>query len=335
MIERVRATTETVPELLSPRYYQSRLLAYAALELGYKVEVYRGVNIVKFSHGGKSVFIADTRLPINSAAAAQMADDKFLTSTVLHNADVPVARSVKVTRAQFESGDWSRADVRFPVVVKPAVGSFRGIGVITNIKNQKELEKALRTSFKEHGSILIEEFYAGMQDYRVLVIDSRVVGVVLRVPAHVVGDGKHTVRELLKMKNETPYQGDKPKFEITVDAETRKLLREQRLTMDSIPKKKRHVQLKRVCNTGAGGEVHDVTDKICPENKRLAVKAAKAMEMRVAGHDFYCKDISKPLDKTGGVILEVNHCPGITLHHYPKTGKPQNVARMLVQAFFQ
>lgn len=323
-------------ELIDSLMPVSRLLAWEAFRLGYDISLYQGRSMFRVSDGMRFFDIAGTLLPFNSMSAYKISENKFYTNMILAGAGIPVPSFTQVKEKMFRSNLWSMAGVRFPVVVKPAAGTYKGVGVITNIRDKKTLVRHLRDSFKKHkGSMLVEEYHKYEHDYRVLVLDGKVIAVTRRIPAYVIGDGNSTIRTLIEKKNQTRKQFEPiPLSPIEIDTELRSHLQSQRLTLRTRPKEGHYIKLKNVSNFGAGGEAENVTNKICKANKDLAVKAARLMNLRFAGIDILCSDIGKSITRTGGVIVELNARPGFYTHLYPTIGRPNNVACKVIRALF-
>lgn len=315
----------------------SGLYLEAAYSLGAKVVAYPHINTFKIQKDAKWYFFQGAATPLDQYSHGKIADDKYRTNLLLAEAGVPVSQSVVIRKQDFEDNNWDVSSLRFPVVAKPLAGTVKGNGVITNIKTKKELERILADKFQRRKRVLVEEFQEDLIDYRVLALDGKVIGVLERKAAYVIGDGAHTIRELIGLKNRERKAFPHAKLgKIAVNGkELLRKLASQRLSLDSIPKKNAYVRLKNVCNLGAGGEVVDVTDAICKENKDIARKAAKALNLRLAGFDFLCNDIGKPIDKTGGVVIEVNQHPDIAMHHFPQAGKSRNVTKKIIKAFYK
>ncbi|PIW36698.1 MAG: hypothetical protein COW24_04000 [Candidatus Kerfeldbacteria bacterium CG15_BIG_FIL_POST_REV_8_21_14_020_45_12] len=332
----IRITKDNAQSLLGNLRPLSRLLAEEALDLKYRVDVYEDLNIFRVSCGRQSHFIRGAITSLNNYVGADIADHKFYTNSILRDAGIPVPRSVRIQKKSFAKGDWSVSGLRAPLVVKPTYGTLKGLGVVTNISGQRDLMRYLKKGFQTYSSILVEEFHQDLNDYRVLVLDNKVIGVLHRIPAYVVGDGVSNIGALIREKNEKRKQVHEIKLgPISIDAELKNKLKSQRLNMRSIPSADRRVMLKNVCNFGAGGEVHDVTDKISKANVELALRICKVMNLRLAGLDFLCTDISKSVRHTDGVVLELNQHPDFAMHHFPQEGKARNVSRQIVRAMFK
>lgn len=314
----------------------NRLLADAAFRMKYRVIAYPELNMFRVSGKGKTRLVLGVCTPINNFASARVVDNKYATNKLLEEAGIPVSKSVRVSRDKFYSGDWSLEDLEYPLVVKPLRDSLKGKGVLTNLGSRRIVEKSLKRAFQTRKNMLIEEYQKGLEDFRVLVVDGKVVAALHRVRPYVVGDGKRTIKRLIEEKNTVRKASKKIKLGLIVpDIELKNTLRSQGLRLSSVPRAGKKVTLKNVCNLGNGGEVHDVTDEISEENKKLAVKVAKVLDLRLAGLDFLCEDISKSLKKTGGVIIEVNEHPDIAMHHFPQVGESRDVALAIMKAFFK
>lgn len=219
--------------------------------------------------------------------------------------------------------------INFPVVVKPLRESLSN-GVTVNIRDFKRLKEAIKVA-KEYGhKFLIEEFLIG-QNYRVTVVDGKVIGACLRNYPQVIGDERHTVKELIGIKNKDPRRGTDKNFTlqpVKIDGDlTHELLIEQKLTLNSIPKKNQVVILNKKINLGSGADTVDVTDLIHPEISELSSRVAEIFDAKVLGLDLLTPDISQaPSEKNFVSTIEVNAHPFIDMHHYPYQGKPRNIA---------
>ncbi|MDE5415823.1 ATP-binding protein [Alkalihalobacterium chitinilyticum] len=222
-------------------------------------------------------------------------------------------------------------ELGYPLVLKPTDGTG-GKGVIANIKDDQEMLQAItyvrgKLGFKR---VIVEQFFAG-EDHRLYVVGDEVVGVFKRDPASVTGNGKDTIEELLKKKNEDrmkiPSLQNKP---IIVNTETHELLGRLGYTMQSIPKQDEVVFLKTKSNVSSGGEAVDVTDDISEEMKKIAVAATKAIPtLCQAGVDMI---IDK--ETNTGVVLEINSRAHIRTHLFPSYGKARDVPSAIIDYYF-
>jgi len=217
----------------------------------------------------------------------------------------------------------------FPCVLKPARGSH-GNRVFANIESLEELEAVLPLVFTGSGkkNVLIEEFIKG-KDYRLLVVGDKVSAVMERTPAHVVGDGKANIRQLIKKFNQNPLVGEryeKPLCKIRLNGEVKRNLKKQDRKLTSILERGERIFLRQNANISTGGIGKDVTDEVDGYLKETAIRAAKAIGMVITGVDIiYDKSSQHPY------VVELNDCAGIDIHHYPASGKPREVANDIVE----
>ncbi len=225
--------------------------------------------------------------------------------------------------------------IGYPVVVKPRSGN-KGRAVSVNLLTDQAVINAYELSKEEMGSrtVVVETFIAG-DDHRLLMIDYQLVGAVKRIPAHIIGDGVRTIEGLINYINLSQRRDGLKLFAIKVDAEIKRFLQDQNLTLDSIPEKNHYIQLRGAANQSLGGTTVDVTDVIHPDNISMAIEAAKVSVLNVAGVDFVTTDISKSWKQGYGGIVEINAGPGVDLHMYPTEGKPRNISWAMTRAEFK
>lgn len=222
----------------------------------------------------------------------------------------------------------------FPVVLKPAAGSL-GNGVFVNIKNEKMLRELLVHVRKElgYGDVIVEEHVTG-EDHRLFVLGDSVLSVVKRVPANVIGDGQHTVKELIDRKNclreSNPFLASGL---IKIDREVLDCIAGSGYNLDSIPEKDTALFLRRISNLSAGGDPIDVTDNISKEIKNLAVRAVKAIpHLHSAGVDILI-DKNEDGEETG-MVIELNSMAHIGFHLFPIKGKARDIPAAIVDYCF-
>ncbi len=296
----------------------SRLGNESIIQLGYG----------KYQHRQQAT-LADT----TSCIAVDISSDKHLTKTLLKQQGIPVPDG-KMAYSEISAMEAAK-EIGFPVAIKPFDGN-QGKGVHLNLKNEREMKSALKDAFLYSNAVIVERFVLG-KDYRVLVVGNKVSAVSERIPACVTGNGIHTVSELVELTNQSENRGDhheKPLTKIKLDANARRLLKRYKLSPSSVPEKGVRVLLRENGNLSTGGTAIDRTDEIHPDNAELAIRAASALGIDIAGIDFVTKDISIPAALNGGVIVEVNTAPGIRMHLYPSEGKARNVAKDIVDFLF-
>jgi cyanophycin synthetase len=289
-------------------------------------------SLVQFGWGARQRRIQAAELDATSAIAESIAQDKDLTKKLLHAAGVPVPMGYPVHSPDEAWGVAQR--IGLPVVVKPQDGN-QGKGVTVNIVSREHLEIAYRAA-AEHGSVMVEKFLPG-NDYRLLVVGSKLVAAARRDPPQVLGDGLHTVRELVEIINQDPRRGEGHATSLTkirLDDIAVARLELQGFDADSIPPKGRRVILRNNANLSTGGTATDVTDDVHPAVAARAVAAARMIGLHICGVDVVCESVLRPLEEQGGGIVEVNAAPGLRMHLTPSYGKGRAIGAAMIDALF-
>jgi cyanophycin synthetase len=292
--------------------------------------------MLQLGYGARQKRIQATLSNSTSILAVELACDKEGTKNILENAGVSVPQGTLIE--YLSDLEQAIADVGgFPIVIKPLDGNH-GRGITINISSWAEAEAAYDMASKasKTRSVIVEQFYQG-NDHRVLVIDGKVVAVAERIPAHVVGNGKYTIKQLIDITNQDPRRGnghDNVLTKITVDRTSESVLAKQGYSLDSVLPAKTTAYLRATANLSTGGIAIDRTDEIHPENIWLAQRVAKIIGLDIAGIDIVTSDISKPLRETKGVIVEVNAAPGFRMHAAPSYGLPRNVGASVLEMLF-
>jgi cyanophycin synthetase len=289
-------------------------------------------SMVQFGWGSKQRRIQAAEVDATSAVAESIAQDKDLTKTLLRAAGVPVPWGRPVTSID---DAWSVAqEIGMPVVVKPQDGN-QGKGVTVNINQRDQMEAAYRTA-AEYGQVMVERYLPG-HDFRLLVVGDKVVAAARRDPPHVIGDGQHTVRELVDRVNADPRRGDGHATSLTkirFDDIALARLALQGLNAQSVPEKGQRVVLRNNANLSTGGTASDVTDDVHPDMAARAVAAAQMVGLHICGVDVVCETMLKPLEDQGGGVVEVNAAPGLRMHLSPSFGKGRAVGEAIVGNLF-
>jgi cyanophycin synthetase len=270
-----------------------------------------------------------------SSLGVDIAGDKKLTNKLLASTGAPVPRS-EIVRNPDEAAA-AAVNIGYPVAVKPLDGNH-GRGVMLNLTDESSVRSAFGVARGQSrkGGVVVESFLAG-NDYRCLVIGGVLRAVAQRVPAHVVGDGEHSLAQLVEITNTDPRRGighEKVLTRIVVDDESITYAREQGFEMTDVPPRGVRVFLKRTGNMSTGGISIDRTDEIHPDNAEIAELAARVVGLDIAGIDFICPDISVPVRETGGGMVEVNAAPGFRMHTNPTEGEAQYVAKPVLDMLF-
>lgn len=243
---------------------------------------------------------------------ADIAQDKALTKEILHQAFIPIPRGFVVNN--MEDLEIAKDQLNPPFAIKPLDG-HHGLGVSLNLKILPEIHEAFLTAQKYCPDVLIEEMIFG-EDYRLLVIDGKLKAAAHRVPAYVVGDGQHTLHELIEITNNDPLRGEGHSTylsEIVVDDVLVRYLQQQGLDLTSIPEIDHKVQLRGNANLSTGGTAEDVTKLVHPDIKAMAERIARIVNLNICGIDIICEDIAKA-PTANFAVIEVNAGPGLRMH---------------------
>jgi cyanophycin synthetase len=289
------------------------------LGIDYKVLVHR--LLAKFTYQNKVWYIINTVTPLTNSPSSTIAKRKHLTNLVLEDNGLPVPKQVSLS---------SPVDaIKFfdnykKIVIKPAQ-QLGGIGITLLPHTEEEVLNAFQLALEKNRSkgntkVLGEEFLEG-ENYRLLVVGNQVVGAVRRKAAHVIGDGKHTIQELIDITNQKRRKDIlKP---IKIDNEVHLRLDELGMTLDSIPKVGQTITLRYSCNLTAGGTTQECMAEVGEYYKQLAINAIKAIGTEFGGVDIITPDITK---ETKCGINEINYNPGLRLHYKVNEGDVVKVA---------
>ncbi|MEG3436999.1 cyanophycin synthetase [Pannus brasiliensis CCIBt3594] len=315
-------STETIVKEAEARNIPWLLLsARAMVQLGYGVHQKR---------------IQATLSSMSGILAVELACDKEGTKTILKDAGIPVPRGTVIQYLD-ELDDAIEEVGGFPIVVKPLDGNH-GRGITIDVNSRPEAEEAydLASAASKTRSVIVERFYRG-SDHRVLVINGKVAAVAERIPAHVVGDGRSTIEELIEITNQDPNRGEghaNVLTKITIDKTALNVLMRQGYDLGTVLPEGAIAYLRATANLSTGGIAVDRTDEIHPENVWICQRVAKLIGLDIAGIDVVTPDIRKPLREVDGVIVEVNAAPGFRMHVAPSRGLPRNIAAPVIDMLF-
>lgn len=311
----------------------TRALVEAAERRGIPVTRLNEQSLIQFGHGSRQKRIRASITGDTAQIAVDVAGNKAMTKQLLAEAGLPVPRGVVVRRVEEALVEAKR--LRWPVVVKPLDGNH-GRGVTTGIAD----EEALCTAFAlaaEHGRRVIVEQQVPGNDHRILVVNGKVVAVAERVPAHVIGDGLHSIAQLIEDLNQDPRRGtghENVLTRIAIDQAMLTLLEKAGRTPATVPMAGERVILRDTANLSTGGTAVDRTDVLHPANRAIAEQAAAVVGLDVCGIDFLSPDIRRPVRETGGGIVEVNAAPGFRMHLEPSSGTPRDVATPVIDMLY-
>ena len=292
-------------------------------------------SLIQLGQGVHAQRIRATMTSMTGALAVDIASDKALTGRLLASAGLPVPRSEAVRSVEAAVSAADR--IGYPCVVKPLDGNH-GRGVCLNLPDADAVRTAWAVAEAESrcGVCIVESLLVG-RDYRCLIVGGKMAAIAERVPAHVIGDGKHTITELLEITNSDPRRGvghEKVLTKIKLDPAAMDLLAKQGFELEGIAPEGTMVKLALTGNMSTGGISVDRTFDAHPDNVEIAEEAARMIGLDVAGIDFICPDIASPVRETGGAICEVNAAPGFRMHTHPTVGEPQFIAKPVIDLLF-
>lgn len=290
-------------------------------------------SLVQLGFGKNQVRFRATMTERTSSIAVDIAGNKDETKRLLQDAAIPVAKGVTVST--IDDVYHAIKTVGFPLVFKPLDGNH-GKGATINVKTEHEAVGAFEHAKQYSKRIIVEKFITGY-DFRVLVIDNKMVAAALRVPANVIGDGIKTIQELIDLTNQDPRRGyghENVLTEITVDRDTLDLLEKLNYTLETIPVEDEIVYLKSTANLSTGGTSIDVTDQVHPQNVFNCERISRIVGLDICGIDIMARNLTEPLNENGGVVLEVNAAPGFRMHLAPSEGLPRNVAAPVIDMLY-
>ncbi|MGW8188126.1 MAG: cyanophycin synthetase, partial [Desulfobacterales bacterium] len=290
-------------------------------------------NLVQLGEGKYQKRIQAAMTSNTSLIGVETAGNKRLTKMMLEDAGVPVPKGTVVRKLQsaIEDAQW----LGYPVVVKPHDG-HHGKGVTTNISNERELIEAFERAKEISQKVIVEQFFTG-NDYRILVVGGKFVAAAKRMPAAIVGDGRHSITELIDIENQNPKRGyghENVMTRLKVSSVTEHLLKKSGYTMDTVLEKDERFILELTANLSTGGSAEDVTDRVHKSNRFMAERVARIVGLDIAGIDVMTPTLTKPIASVGGGVIEVNAAPGLRMHLSPAKGKPRNVAAPIIDMLF-
>jgi len=290
-------------------------------------------SLVQFGWGSRQRRIQAAEMDSTSAIGESIAQDKELTKRLLASAGVPVPAGRPVVDAE---DAWAAAgELGGPVVIKPRDGN-QGKGVAVNIESRERVLEAYAAAREISTEVMAEKFLPG-HDFRLLVIGNRLVAAARREPPHVIGDGEHSIRELVQQVNDDPQRSGghaTPLTYIGLDDIAMATLAWQDLDADSVPRMGTRVVLRNNANLSTGGTAADVTDDVHQELAARVVAAARMVGLDLCGVDVVCESVLRPLESQAGGVIEVNAAPGLRMHLEPSFGKGRPVGEAIISTMF-
>jgi cyanophycin synthetase len=306
----------------------------AALQRGIPVRRLNEGSLIQLGYGRKRKLVQATLTDQTSAVAVDIASDKPLTKQILGAAGVPVPHGEVADDADTAVEHFRRLGA--PVVVKPFNGN-QGRGVSLNLNTEQEVRTAYRLASRYAARVIVERYVEGL-NVRLLVVAGKLVAASERIPAHVQGDGVHTVEQLVAQVNAHPDRGEdheKPLTRIVIDTVAEQVLRRQGLAADTVPACGQTVLLRDSANLSTGGEAVDVTERLHVLYRQIAERAARLIGLDVCGIDMIVPAVDRaPREDEACAVVEVNAAPGIRMHQHPSYGDRRDAGLAVVNSLY-
>ncbi|MFO7854128.1 MAG: cyanophycin synthetase [Paracoccaceae bacterium] len=296
-----------------------------------------GTSYTQLGYGVKQRRFQATVTDMSGVIGHSIADDKEWTKQILGEAGVPVPRG-RICRT-WEEAEAAAEWIGWPVVTKPLSGNH-GRGVTTDIASTEDLrsgyDAAVARLREGSDGVIVESFIKG-EDHRILVIGGKLVAAARRRPAHVVGDGRRSIAELIDRENEDPRRGvghENLLTQIHVDEQTLRMLEQAGHDLETVLPEGEIAFLKSTANISTGGTASDLTDEVHPEVKFAMERVARLVGLDVIGIDLLAETLSEPLEAQSAGVVEVNAGPGFRMHMSPTHGTPRPVGEHVVDMLF-
>ena len=319
----------------------SMLLANEAIKRGIKVEhinnYQEGMAFLELSYKNHFEYIVGQDISKTSAPASYAEKNKALAKSLLSREKISVAKGKLFHKNKTNEIYKFIKEIGYPVVIKPFNGAHGNL-VFIGLRNKKDCDTAIKKIFQENNYILVEKEFKG-KEYRIISTRNKFLAATYRDPANVIGDGAHSIRELIKIKNSDPRRGDSSLsifVKIKIDNIVKCKLVDAKVKLEDILPAEKKLYLRYNSNISTGGDSIDITDQIHSDFKKIAVKAIRAIPgLSYGGIDLMSnQDISKKPTKKSYIVLEINSSPGISLQHYPFKGKSRDVAKEIIDVLF-
>jgi len=317
----------------------TQILMFDAIQQGIKVDILdRQEQFLRLKFKDHIEYVKNGNMTSkDSYISTLIMENKTVTKNILHQHGfrVPIGEEFNDIESALRSYELFSTK---PFVVKPKSTNFGlGISIFKEGASYEDYQAAITLAFKEDSAVLVEEFLKGTE-YRFFVLDDKVLAILLRTPANILGDGKHTIEELVIEKNRDPLRGKdhRTPLEIIQLGELEKLmLKGQGYEIDSIPRAGETVYLRENSNVSTGGDSIDVTDLISDDYKKIAVDAVAALGAKISGIDLIIEDIKVPAsDQDAYGIIEANFNPSMYMHIYPYKGESRRVTMNILHELF-
>lgn len=311
----------------------TQILMKEAIKRGIKVNIVdRYENFISLKKNNKVEYVIQaTKTSKDNYATVLIMENKTVTKKVLRENNVKVPKGEEYYNLEDAIENIKRY-INKSIVIKPKSTNFgTGISIFKDGANAEDIQKAFEMAFEYDNTILVEEFIKG-KEYRFLVIENKVVGILHRVPANVLGDGIKTISELVNIKNQDPLRGyhyRTPLEKINLDENAKLFLKQQNKDFNYVPGNNEIVYLRENSNISTGGDSIDYTDVINNKYKEIAINAAKAVNAKICGVDMMIEDYKNI--NSDYAIIELNFNPAIHIHSYPYKGTERKIAKHVLR----
>ncbi|QIK69445.1 bifunctional glutamate--cysteine ligase GshA/glutathione synthetase GshB [Erysipelothrix sp. HDW6C] len=310
----------------------TRIVLQAAIRKGYHFEIMDAdANFIRIKDGNANAweYIKEaTKTRLDPYSSVLVMENKAVTKRVLDEDGIPVPQGFVVANKREGLQLYREGLLPSALVVKPNNTNFGvGITIFPHTYTELQFQTALDHAFEADSTVLLESFISG-EEYRILIIGGKVEGILYRRPASVEGDGIHTIKELVEIKNRNPLRGyhyTKPLEKIQIDNVVIDFLRQNDANVDTVPLQGERIFLRENSNISTGGDSIDVTDNVHRSYFRIAEQAARALDVSITGVDMMIANISEPANDTNHAIIEMNFNPAIHIHCFPYKGKNRNI----------
>lgn len=321
---------------LSQLHTNQRLFIMEMQSRGINVDViYKEMELIRAEYGKHIEWILDRDSSITPYSVSIICGDKYVTKKILEQSEISVPTGEKFFPEEWKLSILYARKIGFPVVIKPVFGSH-GDHIYMDIENELELENIVTNVFVNDikKPFIIEKQFDG-KEYRVFLTKNGDYAVLHRDPASVIGDGKHTISELIEIENKKRKARTNSLCPIAVDEITEIYMKKNNISMEDVPKENEKVYLRHNSNVAKGGLCIDYTDKI---HSSVIENCKKILDtfsgLSYVGIDYMSKNIEENQTEDMYNIVEVNTVPGIHMHMRPSHGKPRNVAKYMVDLIF-
>ena len=312
----------------------TQMLVKEALNRDIAVEVLdEKENLIRLSKTNKIEYIQQaTKTSADNYIVPLLMENKQVTKLLLKEQSINVPYGITIESLD-QALDAYESFENMDIVVKPNSTNFgKGVFILDKNRTMEQYIDAVREALSFDSTVIIEHFFKG-KEFRFLVIKDEVVAILHRIPANVLGDGEHTIEELVEIKNQNPTRGSgytTPLEKIKLGNVEIGYLEREGLTKDSIPTKEEIVYLRENSNISTGGDSIDYTDNMNQAYNEIALQAAKGIGAMICGIDIILSDFKAKPTKENYTIIELNFNPALHMHNYPYQGKNRHVEKKVL-----